>query len=91
MNIKNQLLNETKEFAETWNNKRQVGFIRYFAIGSLRCALFFFFMYLVQFLIEWQVQFDKENMISIIISSILLPTLSWSINEFRYKRIKRKK
>lgn len=43
-------------------------------------------MYIIKFLIEWKVQFNENSVISIAVSSILLPLISWGINEIRFKR-----
>lgn len=75
-----------KEFEEEWSIKRKVGFIYYVVIGSIRCAIFLIFMYIIKFLIEWKVQFNENSVISIAVSSILLPLISWGINEIRFKR-----
>ena len=86
MNLINRFMKEKKEFEDEWSIKREDGFIRYVVIGFIRSALFLIFMYLIKFLIEWEVQFNMTSVISIVISSILLPLFSWCINEIRFKR-----
>lgn len=86
MNIKNRLKKEKKEFVDEWIVKKEVGFIRYVLIGSIRSALFLMFMYIIKFLIEWEIQFDVKSVIAVVIVSFLLPLLSWCINEIRFKR-----
>lgn len=75
-----------KNFIKEWKIKKEKGFIRYLMIGIVKIIII---LLLTDFLSSWfrkEIAFNKESLMAIVFVSIIMPVLSWAINESRYKK-----
>lgn len=87
MSIKNRLNIENISFLNEWNLKRNSGFRRYTIYGCARCLLFSAAILIGRALVITSHNISFEDIMVYFVISLLLPIMSWLINEYRYTKI----
>lgn len=87
MSIKDKIHNEQIELNGKWLETRKKGQMKYILFGSIRCLAFIGAAMLIYSAINNQ--FSYNQIIATIISSIIIPVLSWYGNEIRLRLLKK--
>lgn len=86
MSIKNKIYKEQIVLNEEWLRRKKIGLIKYIVYGSIKCFILIGTTMLICGLMNHQ--FSYNQIVATIISSIIIPILSWYGNELRLKFIK---
>lgn len=84
-----KLKDERIQFAKAWEIKREIGPCKYILRGICGFGVLFFGIVLIDYFLRDSGVYVYQIVIDVVLA-ILLPIISWLINEIRYKKIKEK-